>query len=222
MRVLALFLLFPVTTALTAQEAIKLPWPKMSTYTLDQSLVERKSERALSGPALSIDTISKLLWSTQGENRRGTGRRTVPSASARYPLELYVVVADSPGLPEGVYRYDIREHSITKIKDGNPKSFFSAPEIRTAAWVAEAPAVFIISGNKSRMRTYHNDPDSPELYTYWESGAASQALSMQVAALGLGATVLLGANLEEVRKAAGLPEDERVSVFIPVGRIAAR
>jgi SagB-type dehydrogenase family enzyme len=226
MRALALSLL---VTVLTAQEApadvetvVKLPAPKAGAFSLDDALKERRSVRELTGPALSLDIISQLLWSAQGENRPGTGRRTVPSASARYPLELYVVVSDSEQLPQGVYKYSFKEHSITKMsalsRDGNPESFFGAIN-PTSPWILKAPAVFIISGVSSRMKDYDKNPNSRELYTFWESGAAAQSLCLQVAALGLGATVVLGTDLPAVKKAAGLSDDERVCVIIPVGRI---
>ena len=222
MRILAPLLL---ATALTAQEAvvdrkpIKLPAPKMGTFTLDKALKERKSDRSLTGPALSLQELSQLLWSAQGENRPKTNRRTVPSASARYPLELYVVVSKGEKLAEGVYSYLTKDHTITRVRDGNPESFFGPLE-HTPPWVLKTPAVFIVAGVSSRMKEYFDDPQNKDLYTFWESGAAAQALIMQATALGLGSTVVLGTDLPGVVKSAGMPEDHRVSVIIPVGRIA--
>jgi SagB-type dehydrogenase family enzyme len=222
MRLLALSLL---VTVLAAQEAVvekkpvKLPAPKIGAFSLDSALKERQSIRTLTGPALSLEMLSQLLWSAQGENRPGTGRRTVPSASARYPLELYVAVSKSEQLDEGVYKYSFKEHTITKVKNGDPESFFASIK-PIAAWIPKAPAVFIISGNSSRMRDYDNNPNARELYTFWESGAAAQALILQVSALGLGSTVVLSANLPAIKSAVGMSDDERISVIIPVGRIA--
>ncbi|MDR1841235.1 MAG: nitroreductase family protein, partial [Holophagales bacterium] len=82
-------------------------------------------------------------------------------------------------------------------------------------WIPKSPAVFIFSGVSSRL----GGGDAGELYTFWESGAASQALLMQVAASGLGATVASGVDLNAVKTAAGLSAEERVSVIIPVGRL---
>jgi SagB-type dehydrogenase family enzyme len=221
MRAIALFLLAAFLPASEpANKPIKLPAPKMGTATLDSALKERRSNRALTGPALSMDELSQLLWSAQGQNRPGTNGRTVPSASARYPLELYVVVAKSEQLAEGIYRYSTKEHSITKIKDGGPQTFFGAMS-PIQPWIPKAQAVFIFSGVESRMRDYENNySNARELYTFWESGAAAQSLCLQVAALDLGATVVLAANLPAIKKAAGLPDEERISVIVPVGRIA--
>jgi len=221
MRVIVPFLLAAIVSAAVAQEAailskpIKLPAPVESSFTLGKALKERKSERSLSGPALSLDVISQLLWAAQGENR--PGKRTVPSAMARYPLELYVVVTKSDALAEGVYKYSPKDHSILKIKDGNPETIFVAIK-NMQPWIPVAPAIFIFSGVSSRLGGGENG----ELYTFWESGAASQALLLQVEASGLGARVASGVDLNAVKSNAGLSAEERVSVIIPVGRVAAR
>ena len=220
MRALAISLL--AAALLVAQDAkpqpkpIKLPAPKVGTVSLDQALKDRKSDRALTGPALSVETIGQLLWSAQGENRPGTGRRTVPSASAKYPLELYVVVSNSEALPEGVYKYNLKEHSILKISDGSPEKLFGGME-RMQPWIPKCPAVFIIAGDSSRMG---RSEEMNELYTFWESGAAAQSLGLQVAAKGLGSTVVMGIDLKAAHAATGLPANEKISVVVPVGRIA--
>ena len=221
MRALALSLLAAAVLIGQAAPAkpkpIKLPAPKVGAVALDQSLKDRKSDRELTGPALSVEQVGQLLWSAQGKNRPGPRGRTVPSASAKYPLELYVVVSDGSSLPEGVYKYLLEEHSLLKIKDGSPEKLFGKME-RMQPWIPKAPAVFIVSGDSSRMA--RGSDELNELYTFWESGAASQSLGLQVAALGLGSTVVLGVDLKAVHAAAGLPAGERISVIIPVGRIA--
>jgi len=217
MRALALSLL---ATVLMAQDApapkpIKLPARKGGTFTLDKALEERQSIRTLTGPALNLDTLSQLLWSAQGENR--PGKRTVPSANARYPLELYVVVAKSDALPDGVYKYSPKDHSILKVKDGSPEGIFGSMK-NMQPWIPKCPAVFILSGVSARMSG--NDQQRKEAYTFWESGAAVQALLLQVTANGLGATVVSGVDLDAVKAATGLPDNEKISVIVPVGRIA--
>jgi SagB-type dehydrogenase family enzyme len=205
-----------------APQPIKLPAPTVGSFSLDKALKERQSVRTLSGPALSLETLSQLLWSAQGENRpparedRPAGR-TVPSASGRYPLELYVIVAKSDALPEGVYKYSPKGHTLTKIKDGSPQSLLgSMPGMQP--WIPGCPAVFVFAGADLRMG--HNDLTQRELYTFWESGAAVQARLLQIVANDLGTTVVSGVDLNAVHAAAGLPAEERISVIIPVGRVA--
>lgn len=196
---------------------IKLPAPSLGSFTLEKALRERQSIRNLTGPALNLATLSQLLWSAQGENRAGTGRRTVPSASARYPLELYVIVAKSESLPEGVYKYSSKDHTLTKTKDGNPETLLGSIE-RMQPWIPKSPAVFIFAGVSSRFPG--SDAMRKETNTAWESGAAAQAMLLAVVANGLGATVANGVNLDAIHTATGLLAEEKISVIIPVGRIA--
>jgi len=220
MRALALSSL--LVTAMMAQESttvtqtIKLPAPTTSSFTFDDTLKQRMSSRNLTGPALDLQTLSQLLWSAQGENR--PNRRTVPSAGARYPLEIYVIVADSKALAGGAYKYSSKDHALTKIKDGDPKSLLG-DSIGRQAWVAEAPAVFLVAGIYSRLEDRYG-AQLAELWTYWESGAAVQTMSLKVAALGLGATVVGGAiNMNALHTTLGLPANEKINIIFPVGRI---
>jgi SagB-type dehydrogenase family enzyme len=195
-----------------APRPVQLPAPAVGPFSLDQALKERASVRELTGPALGVDAISKLLWSAQGENR--PGKRTVPSARARYPLELYVAVAKSGALPEGVYKYSPKDHSMLKVKDGGPEALLG-DVCKGQPWILGAPAIFIFSGVSSRR----GDGQAADLYTFWESGAAVQAMLLQATASGLGARVVSGVDLAAVQAAAGLAKEERVSVIVPVGRI---
>jgi SagB-type dehydrogenase family enzyme len=194
-----------------APKTLQLPAPLVRSFPLDKALQDRASERELGGPALSLSEISKLLWSAQGENR--PGKRTVPSARARYPLELYVAVAKGDGVAEGVYKCSPKDHSMTRVKDGSPQALLG-DVCKGQPWILGAPAIFIFSGVSSRM----GDGQAADLYTFWESGAAVQAMLLQATASGLGARVVSGVDLAAVQAAAGLAKDERVSVIVPVGR----
>ncbi len=56
-------------------------------------------------------------------------------------------------------------------------------------------------------------------YTFWEAGAASQALLLQAAALGLGSGVASGVDLAAIGTSLDLPPEEKVLVLLPVGRM---
>jgi len=219
MRAIALSLLSTFLVgqgAPTTQQPIKLPAPSLGSVTLEKALKDRQSVRTLGGPALKVGTLSNLLWAAQGENRPGTGRRTVPSANARYALDIYVVVAKSDALPDGVYRYSTKEHNLTKVKDGGPEALLG-PIQGMQPWIPKCPAVFVIAGTPARFGG--NDPTRKDNNTYWESGAAAQALLLAVSASGLGATPVNGVNLEAVHSALGLSSEEKVTLLVPVGNI---
>lgn len=69
----------------------------------------------------SLPNLSRLLYFTNGITAIARGEdgehffRAAPSAGALYPTELYLAVRDHPDLPEGVYNYNVRTHSLVEI-----------------------------------------------------------------------------------------------------------
>ncbi len=84
--------------------------------------------------------------------------RSVASAGALYPTELYVSVGASPDLPTGVYHYDIARFRLTRLRAESPVRQIAA---LVPAWRESPPsAAFFISGIffrsawKYRQRAY--------------------------------------------------------------------
>lgn len=194
--------------------SLPLPGPVQGAVSLDQALKDRHTTRALSGPGLSLGEAAQLLWAAQGENR--PGKRTVPSARARYPLELYLVTEGGKALPAGTYRYLPGSHTLRKVNDRGVAAQFGALQ-GMQPWIAQSPAVFILTGVPGRMPG--SEAAQREAYTYWEAGAASQALLLEATALGLGCGVASGVDFEAIKGALGLPSEERPIVLLPVGRL---
>ena len=94
---LALF----ATCLLGAQEGLPLVLPPVVTggATLAETLSGRKTVRTLRGPGPTLAEAAQLLWAAQGENR--PGKRTVPSAHGKYPLEMYLLTSGNPSLAAG-------------------------------------------------------------------------------------------------------------------------
>ncbi|GEM_PF-213866 len=66
--------------------------------------------------------LSYILYAAQGvrEKRWGIRFRTVPSAGATYPLEVYVVARAVEGLSPGIYHYvaeSVTEHYLERVSD---------------------------------------------------------------------------------------------------------
>lgn len=201
--------------AAPARERVVLPAPAIGTFSLDAALRARRTTRSLTGPALSLGEAAQLLWSAQGENR--PGRRTVPSARARYPLDLYLVTEGSPTLAAGTYRYLPGEQALRSVGAKGVAALLGTIK-GMQPWIAKSPSVFVVTGTAARMSG--SDADARRHYTFWESGAASQALLLQATALGLGSGVASGVDLEAVGAALGLPPEEKATILLPVGRLA--
>lgn len=209
---LALF----ATLLLGAQESlpVKLPAPAAGGATLAEALAARRTVRSLGGPAPTLAEASQLLWAAQGENR--PGRRTVPSAHARYPLEVYLATAGSETLPAGLYHYQSAGHQLKKVADGGPQDLLGKVK-GMQPWISSAPAVFVVAGAPARIDG--SGKDQALAFTYYEAGAAAQALLLQAAAQGLGAGTAAGVDLEAVGKALKLPGGTQALALLPVGRM---
>jgi nitroreductase len=74
---------------------------------VEQALQQRRSRREGAAEALSLQEVAQVLWATQVVTDP-SGRRTAPSAGARAPLKLHLVVDQVMGLRPGVYRYAVQ------------------------------------------------------------------------------------------------------------------
>ncbi len=74
---------------------------------------------------VGLPQISRLLYFTYGITAvvRGPGEmhalRAAPSAGALYPAEIYVATRGIDGLPDGVHDYQVRNHSLVTLWDGD-------------------------------------------------------------------------------------------------------
>lgn len=199
---------------LGAQEptSLKLPMPPAGGASLQSALKGRATVRSLTGPVPTLAETGQLLWATQGENR--PGKRVVPSAHAKYPVEVYLVTNASTDLPSGVYHYLPAGHKLIRMADGTPATLLGTVK-GMQAWIKEAPAVFVMAGDPSRI----GDGASALNLTYYEGGAAAQDLLLQTAALGLGAGTAAGVDLEAVGRTLKLSKGIQIMTLIPVGHM---
>jgi SagB-type dehydrogenase family enzyme len=182
---------------------------------VEAALAARRSVRTYSKQALTLAQAGQLLWAAQGVTGPG-GKRTAPSARARYPLEIVVVAQNVEGLAAGAaYRYLPAKHTLELLTEAAPGTALLA-KAAAQAHVAAAPAVFVIASADQRMGT------GPTNRTWcdYEAGLASENLLLQAVALGLGGVVTGGIDVAGVRDAVKLSPAERVVVVIPIGKPA--
>jgi SagB-type dehydrogenase family enzyme len=197
----------------------RLPPPdRKGSLSLETAIDRRESIRLFSSRPLSQSQLSQMLWAAQGTS--GISRnRTVPSAGATYPLEIFIVCGENgvQGFDGGIYRYDMDNHSLSLHYPGEIKL-----ELARAAlgqkYIHEAPVNIVICAVYERTaRRYGN---RAERYVHMEIGHAGQNIYLQATALGLG-TVAIGAfNDEAVREALQLDKQIRPLYIMPVGKPA--
>ncbi len=173
------------------------------------------------GP-LSLETVAQLLHYSAGLIRRGALQsagevhyRAAASAGALYPIELYLVCGDLPGLDAGLYHYSPVGSSLALLRAGDFRgNLVDAASGRAS--VANAPAtivctcVFWRSAWKYRERGYR--------YCYWDNGTILANMTALANALGQPAEVVAGFVDSEVDALLGLESgSEATFCLVPVG-----
>lgn len=197
-------------------QRIPLPLPLLQgNISLESSLAGRQSTRGFDHAFLSLAEVSQLLWAAQGMTGQGE-HRTVPSAGALYPLELYLVVGQVSGLAPAIYHYLPHSHSLEAKEKGDQRASLAEAALRQSA-VRDGPACLIITAVIERTRTRYGG--RAERYVLMESGHAAQNVYLQAQALGLG-TVAVGAfDDDRVHSLLGLGLGEIPLYLLPVGKL---
>jgi SagB-type dehydrogenase family enzyme len=197
----------PATTG--PAEGKALPPPKLKGgMSLEEVLAQRRSTRQYVDQPLKIDEISQLCWAANGITEPESGKRTVPSAGAIYPMELYVVTA------EGVDHYLPQGHKLERLIDGDKR-----PALKAAAkgqqTIGTAGACFVISAViEKTAKKYGKDA---ERFCSIEAGHIGQNLLLEATALHLGCVPAGAVDGVEAAKALKLPSDQRVLYLVIVG-----
>jgi len=186
---------------------IKLTEPKLKGIkSLEQCIFERQSVRSFKDEDIEIEKISQILWAGQG--KKGS-KKTVPSAGATYPLELYVVLKR-----RGIFHYDFERNLLKRIREGDFGKDLAKASLHQM-FIYEAPLNVIICADFDRTCSSYGKRG--EKYVYIEIGHCAQNIELEAVALGL-ASVPVGAFYDdEVKKVLDLPKNIDPIYIIPIG-----
>jgi len=213
---LSLFGIMLLLPSLAGAAPIPLPPPAASgPVSVEAALQQRRTVRHFAARPLTLVQVAQLAWAASGVSDR-RGLRTAPSAGALYPLDLYLVVGERQGgdLAAGVYHYLPDRHALQSLTAGDQR----APLARAClhqAWMAEAPVIFVLTGEYARCTRKYGDRGI--IYTHMESGHAAQNLCLQAVALGLGAGIVGAFDNRAVSHTLGLPASHDPLLVLPVG-----
>jgi len=197
-------------------EIIKLPEPKYtSSASVEQALLERRSVRTYQDESLTLAEVAQLLWSAQGITNSKRAYRTAPSAGALFPLEVYVVIGNVEGIPEGVYKYKPDKHELVKVRDGDMRDKLAAAALGQTCVKKSAIAIVFSAVYERTTRKYG---DRGVKYVHMEAGHAAQNVCLQAVSLNLGTVVVGAFRDDEVGKILNLPDEEQPLYILPVGK----
>ncbi len=175
------------------------------------------------GQALDLAGLAALLFYTAGRIRKrdftGAGTvtfRAAASAGGLYPIEIYVVCGDLPGLTAGVYHFSPIDFALSQLREGDYRHALSQAAGGDHA-VASVPvtlvcsAVFRRSAWKYQARSYR--------YCFWDNGTMGANLLAVAAAMGLPAKVLMGFVDDQVNHLLGIDGQREAGLYlVPIGQ----
>lgn len=134
---------------------------------------------------VQLSRVFALAYRLTARSRHAGGDfyyRSVPSAGALYPTELYVVTHALAGLPDGLYHYAIGRHGLVPLRSGNflvDPGTDSPPDITVPvpSLVFLVTAIFFRSVWKYRARSYR--------YHLMDSGHLVESLMLALKAASL-------------------------------------
>jgi SagB-type dehydrogenase family enzyme len=174
-------------------DAVPLPGLALPPVPLGEALLARRTDTAFGTAPLSLAELSSLLTGGYGATERGSavGRRrfrTVPSAGALYPLELYVHVRAVTGLEPGLHHFQAAAGRLQRLGPLDDErlagAFVQQDVVGAAAAVILMTAVFGRTTFKYGERGYR--------FALLEAGHVAQNVDLVASALGLPAANLGG------------------------------
>ncbi len=197
---------------------IYLPSPgEKGGMSLGEAFVRRRSVRDFSPESISRSQLSQILQAAAGISNTASGYRTVPSAGATYPLEIFIVCGQNSieEIDEGIYHYNIYSHSLTLHRKGDTRLELARAAL-AQVFICQAPVDIVICAEYERtLRRYGS---RGERYVHMEVGHAGQNIYLQATALGL-ATVAVGAfDDDQVREVLWLNKQFKPLYIMPVGK----
>jgi SagB-type dehydrogenase family enzyme len=191
-----------------------LPEPiEIGTVSIEEAIADRRSIREFKDRPLLLGELSQLLWAGQGITDERANRRSAPSAGAKYPIELFVVVGDVENLLPAVYHYDPVAHALVPVRMGDFREMLSF-EALSQEWVKSAPAVIVITGVYER--TMEKYGERGVRYVHIEVGAVAENIYLEAESLDLGTTFVGAFSDEGVAQVLGADDGAPLGIM-PVG-----
>jgi len=206
----------PFKTYPDAIKKIKLPDPEFDKeIRFWQVILNRQSTRNFKNEPIKISHLSLLLFGMCGLTRifpQGAFR-TVPSAGGLYPIEMYPIINNIENLNKGIYHYNITNHSLELLKDGDFRvDVAKACLDQQIAFNSAVNFVWTVIVARSKwkylQRCYR--------YIYMDVGHIGQNFYLVAEALGLGACTIGAIYDDELNDLIGIDGIHETAIYVGV------
>ncbi len=194
-----------------------LPNPKTKgDISVEQAIQSRRSFRSFSAEAVGLVHLSQLLWAAQGITEDSGGLRSVPSAGALYPTEIYAVSGRDTveGLEPGIHQYRPAIHGVDRISGRDIRQDLGRASL-SQMWMANAPVVLVICSEYERVTGKYGQRGVR--YAMIEAGHVAENIFLQARASGLAAGIVGAFMDDEVVKVMDIPATHEPLLIMPAG-----
>lgn len=188
---------------------IKLPQNNSKDKLID--LIEkRRSKRNFNKYKISLKEIGYLLNGAKITNKSRNiyydSLRAYPSAGARYPLEIYLLVFYSKDLERGVYHYNVKENSLEEMWPISIKELKNRNLFGNQNFIYNGSILFVITA--VIIRSYIKYDERSFRFALIESGHLCQNILLLATSCGLKACPIGGFREKELMKFLDISEEE--------------
>ncbi len=176
------------------------------TKSLEECIYNRKSIRSFRDTEIKLSKISQLLWSAQGKN---CSKRTVPSAGAIYPLEIYINDKN-----KGFFYYNIKKNNL-ELKTDKNLAYHIVKYAYNQQYLIDAPINIILAADYTKTCNIYGERGIR--YVHFEIGHCAQNIHLQAVALGLGSVPIGAFNDSEIKRILNLPNKLSILYIICLG-----
>lgn len=170
-----------------------------------------------SNKPLSLDALSTLLYLTNGTSRvkefadRRVHLRSAPSASASYPVEIYVFIENVRDLEQGIYYYNSINHCLVLLQKGR-----KSDELKKCcfglSFVEQAPISLVFTTILARNRwRYH---ERALRYSMMETGYIAENLLLGSSSLSLAVNLIGDFVDDELNRLLNVPEEQEFALLV--------
>jgi SagB-type dehydrogenase family enzyme len=187
------------------------------------SAVETEAEKEV---LPSIQTMAEIFYLSAGITRRRTypgGEilfRAAACTGALYHIDLYLVCADLPGLPAGVYHFGPHDFALRRLHEGDCRDILVRASAREPA-ITQAPAIIVCVSTywrnawKYQSRAYR--------HCYWDTGTILGNLLAAAACRRVPSRVVLGFEDATVSQLLSLDATREGAIaLVALGNISSR
>lgn len=169
---------------------VELPPPVSPTMSLAEAVLARHTAHGLRPTEVSLAMLSTLLTFSYGVTRDNENTpfsrpfRTVPSAGALFPLELYFQTRAVDQLTVGLYHFNAMRGNLRRLRNDDLTDDIASAMAQSDVAFDASILLFITAAFE---RTTFKYGDRGYRFALLEAGHVAQNLDLTATALGLGA-----------------------------------